>query len=64
MLPFREGNLPYHHVHTPAPDPLELNPELPEPIARIITRCMQKAPSDRYQSAREILVELKEWLSD
>ena len=62
-LPFREGNLPYHHVHTPAPDPRELNPELPEPLARIITRCLQKAPSDRYQSTREILGELKDWLN-
>ncbi|MEE9607039.1 MAG: protein kinase, partial [Myxococcota bacterium] len=35
-LPFREGNLPYHHVHTPAPDPRELNDELPELLARII----------------------------
>jgi serine/threonine-protein kinase len=62
-LPFREGNLPYHHVHTPPPDPMEVNPELPEPLARIISRCLQKAPSDRYQSAREILGELKEWLN-
>jgi serine/threonine-protein kinase len=62
MLPFREGNLPYHHVHTPAPNPMDLNPELPEPLARIIMRCMQKSPADRYQSTREILGELKDWL--
>ena len=28
-LPFREGNLPYHHVHTAPPDPREFNAELP-----------------------------------
>ena len=26
-LPFHEGNVPYHHVHTPPPDPREVNPE-------------------------------------
>jgi serine/threonine-protein kinase len=61
-LPFREGNLPYHHVHTPPPDPRDLVPELPSLLASIIARCMEKDPADRYQSAREILAELKEVL--
>jgi len=58
-LPFREGNLPYHHVHTPPPDPVEINPEVTPMIARIIARCLQKDPADRYGSTREILEELK-----
>ena len=58
-LPFREGNVPYHHVHTPPPDPREIHPELPEPLAVIIGRCLQKDPADRYQSAGEILDELR-----
>jgi len=58
-LPFREGNLPYHHVHTPPPDPRELNPELPSMLQRIILRCLQKDPDARYGTAREILAELK-----
>ena len=58
-LPFRDGNVPYHHVHTPAPDPRSVNPNLPLPLARIISRCLQKAPDDRYQSTREILAELR-----
>jgi tetratricopeptide (TPR) repeat protein len=62
-LPFREGNLPYHHVHTAPPDPRELVPELPSLIASIIGRCMEKDPANRYQSAREILAELKQVLS-
>jgi tetratricopeptide (TPR) repeat protein len=62
-LPFREGNLPYHHVHTPPPDPRELVPELPPLLASIIGRCMEKDPADRYQSAREILAELKQVLN-
>jgi tetratricopeptide (TPR) repeat protein len=59
MLPFREGNLPYHHVHTPPPDPREFNAELPPLIANIIARCLEKDPADRYQSALEIVAELK-----
>jgi tetratricopeptide (TPR) repeat protein len=59
-LPFREGNVPYHHVHTPAPDPRETNPELPEPIAAIILRCLQKEPAERFESTREIIVKLRE----
>jgi tetratricopeptide (TPR) repeat protein len=57
-LPFREGNLPYHHVHTASPDPRELAPDLPPLLVEIINRCLQKDPNDRYQSAREILGEI------
>jgi tetratricopeptide (TPR) repeat protein len=58
-LPFREGNLPYHHVHTPPPDPREFAEDLPDVIVHIIDRCLQKDPADRYGSAREILEELR-----
>jgi serine/threonine-protein kinase len=58
-LPFREGNLPYHHVHTPPPDPREFNAELPPLIVNIIARCLEKEPANRYQSALEIVTELK-----
>ena len=58
-LPFREGNVPYHHVHTPAPDPRSLEPSIPEPLAAIISRCLQKDPEARFSSAREILVDVR-----
>ncbi len=59
-LPFREGNLPYHHVHTPPPDPSGLVPDLPPVLVGIINRCLEKDPANRFQSAREILAELKQ----
>jgi tetratricopeptide (TPR) repeat protein len=58
-LPFTEGNIPYHHVHTPAPDPREVNPDVPVLLAGIIERCLRKEPADRYQSARDILAEVR-----
>jgi tetratricopeptide (TPR) repeat protein len=58
-LPFKEGNLPYHHVHTAPPDPREFNAELPGPIAKIILRCLEKDPAARYQSALEIAEDFK-----
>ncbi len=59
QLPFREGNVPYHHVHTAPPDPRSLVPGLPEGLCGIILRCLQKDPDARYQSTREILAEVR-----
>ncbi|MDG2051260.1 MAG: protein kinase [Myxococcota bacterium] len=58
-VPFKEGNIPYHHVHTPAPDVRARRPDLPLVIGQIIQRCLAKDPADRYQSAREILNEIR-----
>lgn len=58
-LPFKEGNVPYHHVHTPPPNPLDIKPDLPPLLAKIILRCMSKDPNARYQSARDILQEVR-----
>ncbi len=58
-LPFKEGNVPYHHVHTAPPDPQQINPQLPDLLARIIRRCLEKSPDRRYESASDILTELR-----
>jgi serine/threonine protein kinase len=62
-VPFREGNIPYHHVHTVPPHVRDLRPELSETLARVVDRCLQKDPADRYQSAREILTEVRRALA-
>ncbi|MEE2672971.1 MAG: protein kinase [Myxococcota bacterium] len=61
-VPFKEGNIPYHHVHTPPPDVRDLQPTLPAALARVINRCLLKDPAQRYQSAREILDEVRSTL--
>jgi hypothetical protein len=40
-------------------EPAEI-PGLPAPLARIIHRCLRKEPAERYQSARELELDLKE----
>lgn len=40
-------------------DPKEINPELPDHLARIIRRCLEKDLELRYQSAREVLSDLE-----
>jgi tetratricopeptide (TPR) repeat protein len=58
QLPFRKGNVPYHHVHTPPPDPREINPRVPEALSKIILRCLEKDPARRYATAKEIVEEV------
>jgi serine/threonine-protein kinase len=58
-VPFTEGNIPYHHVHTEPPDIRELQPGLPDQLAALVGRCLQKDPDARYQSAKEMLIDLK-----
>jgi serine/threonine protein kinase len=48
----------YHHLHTPAPDPRTIKQELPEELAKIVLRCLEKKPDARFQSADDILTAL------
>ena len=62
-LPFTEGNIPYHHVHTPPPDARELKADVPPLLAGIVARCLRKDPDERYQSVRDILAEVRAAMS-
>src|SRR5512139_121505 len=39
-----------------------INAAIPAPVARVVTRCLAKDPSDRWQTARDLASEL-EWLA-
>ena len=42
------------------PRPLsEVKPDLPGDLGRVIGRCLEKSPSARYQTSRDVLAELK-----
>lgn len=59
QVPFPMENPGYHHLHTPAPDPRLIKPELPEATTRIVEKCLRKKPDDRFASAEQVLEELK-----
>ena len=59
ILPFSKGDVGYHHIHTPPPDPRQLNHEISEQLSKIILKCLAKDPSDRYKSAYDVFEELK-----
>jgi serine/threonine protein kinase/tetratricopeptide (TPR) repeat protein len=47
-------------IYEPAPQIKDLNPSAPVDLQRIIRRCLAKDPEDRYQSIKEVAIELKE----
>src|SRR5450432_4419226 len=46
-------------LNRPAPPPKNINPQLPIKLEEIILKCLEKDPEDRYQTAREIAVDLR-----
>ena len=46
-------------VYEPAPPLSEFNPDAPAELQRIIRRCLEKDPEERYQTIRDVAIELK-----
>jgi serine/threonine-protein kinase len=57
--PFPHGDVGYHHIHTPPPDPRTMRPDLPEPLLSVIFKLLAKSPDERYSSATELIHSLK-----
>ena len=51
-----------HHLQDEIPSPRKFTPELPFSTEQIILKCTQKSPDRRYQSAEELIRDLKESL--
>jgi tRNA A-37 threonylcarbamoyl transferase component Bud32 len=53
-LPFSDGDVAYHHRHTPPPDPREQVVGLPDAFAELILHMLEKDPEARCSSASEV----------
>ncbi|MDJ0790042.1 MAG: protein kinase, partial [Myxococcota bacterium] len=58
--PFTEGDVAYHHRHTPVPDPRTRVSSLPEPLADLILELLSKDPAARPESADSVCRKLRE----
>lgn len=48
----------YRRVKEKPPNPKQLNPEVPDNLARVTLRCLEREPDRRYPNAKEILADL------
>ncbi|MBI1914618.1 MAG: serine/threonine protein kinase [Planctomycetes bacterium] len=58
QAPFPEGGLTerlYKHMTEEPPDVRDLNPRVPEWLAKVLRRMLAKEPADRYQTPKELL---------
>src|SRR2546426_9700882 len=47
------------HIADPPPAASDVNPKVPRELSDVILRCLEKQPSDRFQSAGEVIAELE-----
>ena len=58
-VPFKGENIFYQHLFEPVPSIKKIRKDIPDKLVDIVEKCMEKKREDRYQSAQEILNEIK-----
>ncbi|MGH0030872.1 MAG: protein kinase domain-containing protein [Myxococcota bacterium] len=58
-VPFKDGDVAFHHRHTAPPDLRDLAPDVPEEFVVLIEQMMAKKAEDRIASAEEVRVRLQ-----
>jgi serine/threonine protein kinase len=58
-FPFREGDLAYHHRHTPPPDPRERLAGMSDAMAELILELLAKDPEARPRRAADVAARLQ-----
>jgi len=51
------------HISDPPPAPLTVNPRVPAWLSDVVVRCLAKKPSQRFQSAAEVLSALEQGMA-
>ncbi len=62
-VPFPDGDIAYHHRHTPAPDLREQTPGVPDAFAELVRALLAKRPEDRPATTAEVGRRLQELVS-
>ncbi|MBN1217282.1 MAG: AAA-like domain-containing protein [Anaerolineae bacterium] len=65
VLPFSGDtamSIVFRHVNEPPPPPRSVNPNLPEPVEKIIQQALNKDPQRRYPSAQEMLADVEAFI--
>lgn len=52
------------HMTDPIASPKDSNPDIPESLEEIILTCTEKRPEDRYQTAEDVITDLRKALID
>jgi tetratricopeptide (TPR) repeat protein len=58
-VPFKGENIFYQHLFDPVPPIKKYRSDIPEKLCYIIEKCMEKKREQRFQSAMEVLNEIK-----
>jgi serine/threonine-protein kinase len=50
----------HDHIYTPLPLPQSINPEVPEPVQRVLLKALAKERADRYEDVTQMVTAFKE----
>lgn len=50
----------HDHIYTPLPLPIKVNPNVPEPVQRVLLKALAKDRLDRYESVEELMTAFKD----
>jgi serine/threonine protein kinase len=50
----------HDHIYTPLPLPMKVNPNVPEPVQRVLLKALAKDRRDRYTAIEELMTAFKE----
>jgi tRNA A-37 threonylcarbamoyl transferase component Bud32 len=59
-VPFKDGDVAFHHRHTPAPNVRDIAPGTPADFAALVAGLLEKRPAARIRSAGEVVKRLAE----